>query len=78
VLLHTLPTAVAGLLLATLPTLGWLYFVPMLVVTADLLRRNILLIQDASRPRALGMFLASNNYLLILLLMICLDTSIKF
>ena len=76
VLSHTLPTAVAGLLLATLPSLGWLYFIPMLAITVDLLRRNILLIQDSSRPHALGMFLASNNYLLVLLVMICLDTAV--
>jgi protoheme IX farnesyltransferase len=76
VMSHTLPTAVAGLLLVLLPSLGWLYFVPMLVVTAELLRRNIQLIRDPSRPQALGMFLASNNYLLILLVMICLDTTL--
>jgi protoheme IX farnesyltransferase len=75
VLSHTLPTAVAGLLLVLLPTLGWLYFVPMLLVTAELIRRNIQLIRDPSRRQALGMFLASNNYLLILLVMICLDTT---
>ncbi len=78
VLSHTLPTAVAGLLLTTLPSLGWIYLIPMLLVTADLIRRNILLIQDASRSRALGMFLASNHYLLVLLLVVCLDTAIAF
>jgi heme O synthase-like polyprenyltransferase len=76
VLTHTLPTAVAGLLLGALPTLGWFYLVPMLLVTADLLRRNIQLIRNPSRPQALSMFLASNNYLLILLLMICLDSAL--
>ena len=73
VLSHTLPTAMGGLLLATLPTLGWLYFIPMLLITADLLRRNIKLVRDSSRQNARGMFLASNNYLLILLVAICLD-----
>ena len=78
VLSHTLPTAVAGLLLVTLPALGWLYLIPMLLVTADLIRRNILLIRDASRPHALGLFMASNHYLLILLLMVCLDTVVPY
>jgi protoheme IX farnesyltransferase len=76
VMTHTLPTAVAGLLLVLLPSLGWLYFVPMLLVTVELLRRNIQLIRNPSRRQALAMFLASNNYLLILLVMICLDTTL--
>jgi protoheme IX farnesyltransferase len=74
VLSHTLPTAMAGLLLALLPSLGWLYFVPMALITADLIRRNINLIRDSSPQNARSMFMASNYYLLVLLIMICLDT----
>lgn len=71
VMSHTAPTAVSGLLLALLPELGWFYFVPVLLVTADLVWRNVKLIADPSPGHARGLFMASNIYLLILLLAIC-------
>ena len=71
---HTAATAVAGLLLVVLPSLGWLYFVPVLWVTADLLWRNVCLIREPSPQTARKMFLASNYYLLVLLLAICLGS----
>ena len=74
VMTHTLPTAVFGLLLVTLPALGWVYFVPVLAVTADLFVRNIQLITDPSQRNARALFISSNLYLLVLLLAICVDT----
>jgi protoheme IX farnesyltransferase len=74
VMTHTLPTAVFGLLLATLPDLGWLYFLPVLGVTADLFWRNARLIGDPSQRNARSLFISSNLYLLVLLLAICIDT----
>jgi len=78
VMLHTAPTAVGGLLLALLPGLGWLYFVPLLFFSADLVWRNIKLINDPSPPNARSMFMASNIYLTVLLLLICLDSVLPF
>ncbi len=76
VMAHTLPTCVAGLLLALLPTLGWLYFIPVLLVTADLFIRNVRLIVDPSPRNARGMFMSSNIYLLVLLVAICVGSLI--
>lgn len=74
VMSHTAPTAVSGLLLALLPELGWFYFVPVLLVTADLVWRNVKLIADPSPKHARGLFMASNIYLLVLLLAICVGS----
>ena len=71
---HTLPTAIAGLLLVLFPFLGWIYFIPVAFITTHLLQRNIQLIRTPSRDNALSLFLSSNHYLLILLVAICLDT----
>lgn len=78
VLSHTLPTAMAGLLLVLLPSLGWVYFIPVLLVTSDLVLRNIRLISDPSPRNARGMFLSSNLYLLVLLVAICVGTVVPF
>lgn len=74
VMSHTVPTGLAGLLLVILPSLGWLYFVPMFLVTADLFWRNIKLIKDPSPPHARSLFMASNIYLTVLLLIIFIDS----
>ncbi len=74
VMTHTLPTGLGGLLLVLLPSLGWFYFVPVVWVTADLFWRNVKLIQDPSPQHAKKLFMASNIYLLVLLLAICLGT----
>jgi protoheme IX farnesyltransferase len=74
VMSHTLPTGLAGLLLVSLPSLGWLYFVPMLLATVDLFWRNIKLIKDPSPPHARSLFMASNIYLTVLLLIIFIDS----
>lgn len=71
VMSHTAPTAVGGLLLGLRPELGWLYFAPVLLVTADLVWRNVKLIGDPSPAHARSLFLASNVYLLVLLLAVC-------
>ena len=76
VLSHTLPTGVAGLLLVVLPLLGWVYLLPVTIVTADLFWRNLKLIGDPSPANARGLFMASNVYLLVLLLAICVDATI--
>lgn len=74
VMSHTLPTAVSGLLLVILPSLGWFYFIPVVFITADLINRNCQLIKDPSPDAAKKMFMASNYYLLILLIAICLGS----
>ena len=70
---HTLPTGILSLLLVTLPGLGWVYFVPVLIITADLFHRNVQLIRVPSPLNARKLFMSSNYYLLVLLLAICVD-----
>lgn len=71
VMSHTLPTAVSGILLVSLPSLGWIYFIPVVWVTSILVRRNVQLIRQPSADNARAMFLSSNIYLLVLLIAIC-------
>ncbi len=78
VLLHTAPTGLGGLALATYAPLGFIYLLPMLLITGNLVWRNIRLIRDPSPLHARGMFLSSNVYLLLLLLLICLDAALPF
>lgn len=74
VMSHTIPTGLAGLLLVILPSLGWLYFAPMFLITADLFWRNVKLIKDPSPAHARSLFMASNIYLTALLLIILIDS----
>lgn len=78
VLSHTLPTGLGGLALAAFPPLGLVYFVPMLLITGDLVWRNVRLILDPSPVHARNMFISSNIYLLVLLLFVCLDAMLPF
>ncbi|MBP6015718.1 MAG: heme o synthase [Candidatus Promineofilum sp.] len=70
---HTFPTAVLSLLMVTLPGLGWIFFLPVLLIAVDLFLRNVRLIRDPSPFHARKLFMSSNYYLLILLLAICVD-----
>lgn len=74
VMLHTVPTALTGLAMVMMPNLGWVYFVPMVVITVYLVGKNINLIKDPSAPQAKAMFMASNYYLTVLLLMVFIDS----
>ncbi len=76
VLAHTAPTGLAALGLALFPALGWIYFVPVALFTADWMRRNIRLIRQPTPLHAKSLFLASNIYLTVVLLFIFIDTLI--
>jgi protoheme IX farnesyltransferase len=78
VMSHTLPTGLLGLLMVTLPGLGWIFFAPVFLVTADLFYRNVQLIRDPSPLNARRLFMSSNYYLLILLLAICVDLALPW
>lgn len=74
VLSHTIPTAIAALLLTLTPELGWFYFVPILFASIDMVRQNVRLIYHATPQNARTFFMSSNIYLTIVLVAICLDT----
>jgi protoheme IX farnesyltransferase len=76
VLVHTLPTGLAALLLAGHPALGWLYFAPVSLATVDLIVRNVRLLAEPSARRAWSLFKMSNLYLALALLLICADAII--
>jgi heme o synthase len=76
-LVHTLPTGFAAIALGFLPALGWLYLLPVSLLTLDLVRRNVTLIRQPDKRNALSFFLASNIYLTVIVIAICLDVVIK-
>ncbi|MFN2135456.1 MAG: heme o synthase [Candidatus Promineifilaceae bacterium] len=78
VLLHAVPTGLAGLGLAALPFLGWSYLIPVAIITADLFWRSVNLVQDPSPRNARKMFISSNIYLLVLLVAICVGSMLPF
>ena len=75
--LHTAATAFAALMLAGQPTLGWIYFAPVAVATLDLMVRNVRLLVHPEGKQALSLFKASNLYLALILLMICVAGLVK-
>lgn len=76
--LHAAVTGIAGLALVLLPFLGWIYLVPVVLVTASLFWRTVKLILDPSPINARGVFISSNFYLLVLLVAVCVGTVIPF
>ncbi len=78
VFLHTAATAVAALVLGLDPTLGLIYLVPVGLATVDMMIRNVRLLRVPTGKNARSLFIASNMYLAVVLLMACLDTMIKF
>ena len=77
VMSHTLPTCIFGVLMVVFPTLGLVYLIPVFFVSADLFWKNVKLIKDPSPKNARAVFMASNMYLLVLLLAICAGTVIR-
>lgn len=73
VLVHTLATAVAALVLAAHPLLGWVYLLPVGIATVDLLARNLRLVARPTARQAWSLFKASNLYLAVVLLLACID-----
>lgn len=73
VFVHIGATALAALMLAAHPTLGWIYFIPVGLATLDLMLRNIRLLARPEGKLALSLFHASNLYLALVLLLICVE-----
>lgn len=76
ILLHTMATALAALVLAAHWSLGWFYLAPVMLATVDLIVRNIRLVVRPGGKSALSLFKASNIYLTIILLTAIIDTLI--
>lgn len=77
VFLHTAATAFAAIMLAFDPALGLIYLIPVGLATADMLARNVRLMRGPTPRNARSLFIASNLYLTIVLVMVCVDVAIK-
>jgi protoheme IX farnesyltransferase len=77
VLLHTGAAGLVALLLIFTPNLGIVYLIPVVIASIDMVIRNIRLIRDPTPRNARALFLSSNLYLLIVLLSICIGSSIN-
>lgn len=74
VMLHAGGAVLAALALAAHPALGWLYLAPVGVASIGLLALSALLIAEPGKKWALALFHASNLYLGLVMLMICVET----
>jgi protoheme IX farnesyltransferase len=77
VLLNTSGAVLVGSVLAADPALGWLYLLPVGLAGVCFFVLNARLIAEPSRSRALALFHASNLYLALVLLLICVDTVVQ-
>ncbi len=73
VFVHTGATILAALMLGAHPALGWIYIIPMAIASADLIVRTIHLLSRPGGKNALAVFKASNLYLALVLLLICVE-----
>lgn len=76
VFVHTTATALAALVLALDPELGLIYLIPVGLATVDMMLRNLRLLRVPSGKNARSLFMASNMYLTIVLVMACIDVVI--
>lgn len=76
VFVHTAATALAALALGLDPALGLIYLIPVGLATADMMWRNIRLLRVPSGKNARSLFIASNMYLAVVLVMACIDVVI--
>jgi len=59
------------------PRLGWIYFIPVAAATFDLMVRNVRLLAHPEGKQSLSLFKASNLYLALILLMICVASLVR-
>jgi protoheme IX farnesyltransferase len=76
VFVHTAATAFAALMLAFDPALGLIYLIPVGLATVDMMVRNVRLLRVPSGKNARSLFIASNMYLTVVLVMACIDVVI--
>lgn len=74
VFLHTGAAGGVALVLAVTPNLGLAYLIPVVLVTVDIIVRNVRLIRDPSPKNARTLFIASNIFLTVVLLGVCLGS----
>jgi protoheme IX farnesyltransferase len=73
VMVHTVPTVGAALMLTSHASLSWIYLIPVALASADLVLQNIRLLMTPTAKGSFSLFKISNLYLALVLLMICVD-----
>ncbi|MCB9437134.1 MAG: protoheme IX farnesyltransferase [Anaerolineales bacterium] len=71
-LVHAIGVAIITVALGAV--LGWVYLVPAGLMTAYFLTQSVRLVITPTRPQALRLFMASNFYLALILLVVCIAT----
>lgn len=74
IVVHAVATGAVALALGLHPALGWLYGIPVAIAAVGLLYRAGRLLARPTGGRSRDLFLASNIYLTLVLLAICLAT----
>jgi protoheme IX farnesyltransferase len=77
VLLHSAAASIGALALATRPALGWLYALPVGLVTVVFLALSLRLLAEPGKQRALTLFHTSNLYLAVVMVMVCVSVVIS-
>lgn len=75
ILVHTLSTGLAAIMLAALPALSWIYFVPAAAITVMMLTASVRLVRQPERRSAIRLFVLSNLFLLLILAAIMVATT---
>ncbi len=74
ILIHTAVTGLAAVALGVVSGLGWLYLLPVGLLTAVWLWRNVQMVVDPTSLQARSLFMLSNIYLMVVLILICITT----
>lgn len=76
IFLHVLATALAALVLAAHPALGWVYLIPTLALMVPMLVAAVRLVRKPERRQALRLFVLSNLFLLVILAAVVVATAL--
>ncbi len=71
-LIHAIAVTILTVALGAHTALGYVYFIPATLATLYFLYQSVKLVVNPTRPQALRLFLASNSYLALILLFVCL------
>lgn len=67
ILIHAISTGLAAVVLAAMPSLGWIYLIPAGLITTALLVSSVRLVLNPVRKQAIKTFILSNTFLALVL-----------
>lgn len=77
-LIHAIGVAILTIALGAHTALGFIYFIPAVLITIYFLQHSVRLVLDPSQAQARTLFLASNSYLAAVLLFACIASVIGY